>query len=202
MTSSVSSPRPSKAPISSPPPTRRSTVSSCPTSSKASPPTSPGSPPQTDDHKAKLGNFFQTKAAPPTTLHRIPNIVSEANKSAPGGKFDWSIVGYCWGGKITTLIAGNESNLFKAAVQCHPAMVDPKDAEKVQVPMAVLASKDENPSDIEAFKNNLKKPNHVETFSTQIHGWMAARSNLEDPEVLKEYERGYQTVLGFLHEHA
>lgn len=159
-------------------------------------------PPQTDDHKQKLGNFFQTKAAPPNTLSRIPNVVSEANKLAANGSFQWSILGHCWGGKITALSSGQDNKTFKSAVQCHPAMVDPNDAKTVNIPMALLASKDEPPQDVEAFKANLKTPNHVETFPTQIHGWMAARSNLEDDEVRKEYERGYKTVLNFFHQHA
>ncbi|KAI2823866.1 hypothetical protein CBS63078_10611 [Aspergillus niger] len=160
-------------------------------------------PPQTDDHKQKLGNFFQTKAAPPANLPKIPSIVSEANKLAAGGSFQsWSILGYCWGGKITTLASGQDNKLFTAAVQCHPAMLDPNDAKSVNIPMAVLASKDENPKDVEAFGANLKQANYVETFSTQIHGWMAARSNLEDEQVRKEYERGYRTALDFLQKHA
>ncbi|GES63202.1 dienelactone hydrolase family protein [Aspergillus terreus] len=159
-------------------------------------------PPQTDDHKQKLGNFFQTKAAPPNTLSKIPAIVSEANKLAPNGQFDWSILGYCWGGKIACLASGQENTIFKAAVQCHPAMLAPDDAKSVSVPMAVLASKDENPKDVTAFGANLKVDHYVETFSSQIHGWMAARSNLEDAEVRKEYERGYRTALDFFHKHA
>jgi hypothetical protein len=35
--------------------------------------------------------------------------------------------------------------------------------------------------------SGLKVPKYVETFPTQIHGWMAARSDLENPEVRKEY---------------
>ncbi|KAH8431651.1 dienelactone hydrolase family protein [Aspergillus melleus] len=160
-------------------------------------------PPQTDDHKAKLGNFFQTKAAPPATLSRIPGVVDEANKLAPAGKpFDWSILGYCWGGKIAVLATGQENKTFKAAVQCHPAMLAPDDAKSVNVPMALLASKDEDPSDVTAFGDNLSKPHYVETFTSQIHGWMAARSDLENDEVRKEYERGYRTALDFLHQHA
>lgn len=160
-------------------------------------------PPQTDDHKQKLGNFFQTKAAPPNTLSKIPGVVSEANKLASGGSFQsWSILGFCWGGKIASLSSGKDNKLFKSAVQCHPAMVDANDAKQVNIPMAMLASKDEPPSDVEAFKASLQVPNHVETFPTQIHGWMAARGNLEDDEVRKEYERGYQTVLSFFHQHA
>lgn len=160
-------------------------------------------PPTTDEHKQNLGNFFQTKAAPPNTLSRIPSVVSEANKLSPGGSgFQWSILGHCWGGKIACLSSGKDNKTFKSAVQCHPAMVDPNDAKQVNIPMAMLASKDEVADDVQAFKANLQVPNHVETFPTQIHGWMAARSNLDDPEVKKEYERGYQTVLSFFHQHA
>ncbi|KAJ5638175.1 hypothetical protein N7490_008054 [Penicillium lividum] len=137
-------------------------------------------PPTTDEHKKLLGNFFQN-----------------ANKLAPNDGFDWSILGFCWGGKIAALSVAGDNKIFKSAAQCHPAMVDPNDAKTIKVPFAMLASKDEPASDVEAFKANLVVPNHVETFSTQIHGWMAARSNLEDPEVKSEYERGYKTLLQF-----
>ncbi|KAJ9212689.1 hypothetical protein DTO166G4_5760 [Paecilomyces variotii] len=160
-------------------------------------------PPQTEEHKQKLGEFFSTKAAPPKTLSKIPEVVAEANKLAPSsGKFEsWGILGFCWGGKITSLAAGKDEKLFKAAAQAHPAMVDPNDAKQVKVPMALLASKDEPVDDVKAYKENLTVPKLVDTFPTQIHGWMAARSNLQDPEVVKEYERGYKTVLSFFHEH-
>jgi hypothetical protein len=67
--------------------------------------------------------------------------------------------------------------------------------------MALLASNGEPVDDVKAFEAALKVPNHVETWSTQIHGWMSARANLEDEDVRREYERGYKTVLGFLREH-
>lgn len=160
-------------------------------------------PPTTDEHKQKLGNFFSTQATPPKTLSKIPNVVAEANKLAPGDAFSsWSILGFCWGGKIAALSVGADNKLFKAAALAHPAMVDPNDAKSVNVPFLMLASKDEPAKDVSAFKANLQVPNHVETFPTQIHGWMAARSDLEDPKVCKEYERGYKTVLEFFHQHS
>ncbi|KAL1965236.1 hypothetical protein VTN77DRAFT_5990 [Rasamsonia byssochlamydoides] len=162
-------------------------------------------PPQTEEHKQKLSNFFQTRAQPPLTLSKIPGIVADADRQAPGGGGGgfkkWGIVGYCWGGKIANLTVAKDNRTFKAAAQCHPAMLDPNDAKNVTVPIVVLASKDEKPDDVKAYKENLTVPNHVETFPTQIHGWMAARANLDDPEVRKEYERGYKTVLGFFHQH-
>jgi dienelactone hydrolase len=160
-------------------------------------------PPQTEEQKQKLGEFFQTKAPPPKTLSKIPGVIAQADPLAPGGSGfkKWGIVGYCWGGKVANLAVGKDNVTFKAAVQAHPAMLDPNDAKNVTVPMALLASKDETPDDVKAYKENLTVPNHVETFPTQIHGWMAARANLEDPEVRKEYERGYKTVIDFFHQH-
>ena len=158
-------------------------------------------PPDTEDKKQKFGAFFQDRAPPPLTLPKIPAIVQEANKLAEGGNgfSSWAILGHCWGGKIATLSAGANS-LFKAAIQCHPAMLDPKDAESVTIPMALLASKDESAEDVKAFGEKLKVEKFVEIWSTQIHGWMAARADLADDEVRREYENAYKIVLSFLSE--
>ena len=64
---------------------------------------------------------------------------------------------------------------FTAVATAHPAMVDPNDAKGITVPICMLPSKDEDPKAVEAFKNELKVKNHIETFPDQIHGWMAAR---------------------------
>ncbi|RAO69679.1 uncharacterized protein BHQ10_005691 [Talaromyces amestolkiae] len=159
-------------------------------------------PPTTEEYKQKLGNFFQTRAAPPGHLARIPGIITDANKEASSGSgfTSWGILGYCWGGKVANLALG-KNTLFKASVQAHPAMLDPNDAKNVSVPSALLASKDEDPAAIKGYEANLKVVKFVDTYPTQIHGWMAARSNLEDPEVKKEYERGYRAVLDFFHQH-
>lgn len=76
-------------------------------------------------------------------------------------------------------------------------MVDPADAEGIKVPMIMLASEEEPAEDVKKFEANLSGPKHVEIFDDQIHGWMAARANLEDKRVKEEYERGYKTVLKF-----
>lgn len=159
-------------------------------------------PPTCTTHEKNLEAFFQTKATPEKTLARLPGIVAAANQLAASGEFEsWSILGYCWGGKMACLASGQGSP-FKAAIQCHPAMLAPEDARSVTVPMAVLASKDEDGKDVQSFCNNLRVPNYVETFSTQIHGWMAARSDLRDIEVLRKYEQGYETVLKFCRKYA
>ena len=86
-------------------------------------------------------------------------------------------------------------------MQSSPARVDPEDAKKVTIPLAMLASKDEPADTVKAFHEALSTPKLLETFHTQVHGWMSARADLEDPEVKKEYERGYQLALNFFAEH-
>jgi hypothetical protein len=58
---------------------------------------------------------------------------------------------------------------------CHPAMIDPEDAPKVAIPILMLPSGDEDKATVEGYEKGLKVKHKVEWFSTQIHGWMAAR---------------------------
>ena len=76
-------------------------------------------------------------------------------------------------------------------------MVDPSEALNIQIPLCMLASKDEPVEDVKKFEANLKGEKHVEVFGDQIHGWMAARADLSDERVKSEYERGYKTLLEF-----
>lgn len=80
-------------------------------------------------------------------------------------------------------------------------MVDAADAEKIKIPITMLASKDEPAEDVKKFEAALTGPKHVEIFDDQIHGWMAARADLSDKRVQEEYTRGYQTVLTFFANH-
>jgi dienelactone hydrolase len=152
-------------------------------------------PPDTDEKGQKLGNFFQTTGAPPASAARIPGLIKAFNDHNPSIK-SWGVVGFCWGGKIVSLTSGKDT-LYKAAAECHPAMVDPAEAENISIPLAMLASKDEPEKDVRAFEGKLKGEKHVEIFGDQIHGWMAARADLGDERVKGEYERGYRTLLEF-----
>lgn len=73
-------------------------------------------------------------------------------------------------------------------------MVDPNDAPQVTIPMMMLPSMDESKDDVEKYKQGLKVKNEVEWFDDQIHGFMAARGNLEDENVKKAYEKGYSLL--------
>ncbi|KAI8624894.1 alpha/beta-hydrolase [Xylariaceae sp. FL1651] len=156
-------------------------------------------PPDNEEKQKKLGGFFQ-KNSPPSVAAKVPDYQKAVSEKYPEIK-EWAILGFCWGGKVVSLVVSSPENPFKAGVEAHPAMVDPSDAEKIKVPLALLASKDENPEDVKKFESNLTGPKYVETFGDQIHGWMAARSDLENERVMSEYKRGYETVLKFLSQH-
>jgi dienelactone hydrolase len=78
-----------------------------------------------------------------------------------------------------------------------PAFVAAEDAANIKIPFCALMSKDEDVEEVKKFELALKEPHHVETFEDQIHGFMSARSDLENEKVKQEYERGYQIVVDF-----
>lgn len=147
-------------------------------------------PPDTEEKQGKLGKWFEG-AAPPKHLPKVPGLVEAAEKENSNLK-SWGMIGYCWGGKMVSLIAGKEGARFKAGVQTSPAMVDPADASNVKIPMMMLASKDEPADDVKKYEENLKVDKHIETFGDQLHGFMSARADLKDSKVKAEYERGYK----------
>ncbi|KAK7536382.1 dienelactone hydrolase [Phyllosticta citribraziliensis] len=155
-------------------------------------------PPDNDEKKKKLGDFFGGPAAPAKTAARVPKVVEEINSKVQGFE-SWAILGFCWGGKIVNLVSTSGSK-FKVAAAAHPAMVDPKDAPNITIPIAMLPSKDEDKDAVKQWQDGLKVKNKVEFFNDQIHGFMAARSDLSDDRVKHEYTRGYKTVLEFFHE--
>jgi carboxymethylenebutenolidase len=156
-------------------------------------------PPVTDDQRAKVTEWFKD-ALWPIHRPRIPGILRAAEKWNPAIEA-WGIMGYCWGGKMASLVASDEPALFKAAVQTSPAQVDADDAARVRIPTMMLASKDESVERVNKYEENLTVPKHVETFADQVHGFMSARADLKNARVKAEYERGYALALEFFHEH-
>lgn len=59
-------------------------------------------PPDTDEKKRRLGHFFETKAAPPTTLAKIPGVMKALREVVPAIEI-WGILGLCWGAKVCLL---------------------------------------------------------------------------------------------------
>ena len=80
-------------------------------------------------------------------------------------------------------------------------MLEPSEASGISIPFCLLASKDEVAEDVVKFAEMLKGEKIVETFEDQVHGFMAARANLEDQRVADAYRLGYKTLLEFFAKH-
>ncbi|KAI4746452.1 alpha/beta-hydrolase [Aureobasidium sp. EXF-12298] len=156
-------------------------------------------PPDTKEKEERLGKFFQTTGAPPKTVSRIPKVIDEI-KSQNKNIASFGIVGFCWGGKIVNL-SSQKDTVFKAAAACHPAMVDPNDAAGISIPIAMLPSKDEDKEAVEKWEQGVKTKHLVKWYNDQVHGFMAARADLEDENVKKNYMDAYGVLLNFFHEH-
>ncbi|KAL6721829.1 hypothetical protein ACLMJK_000934 [Lecanora helva] len=156
-------------------------------------------PPDTDEKKKQMGDFFAGPANPQENAKKVSSLIGEIEKQVKGIQ-KWGALGMCWGGKVVTL-TGQDSKTFSALAEVHPAMVDPNDAKGIKVPFCMLASGDEDAEAVKNFEKTLTVDKHVETFGDQLHGWMAARGDLENEQVRKEYERGYQVLLDFFHKY-
>ncbi|KAK3318923.1 Alpha/Beta hydrolase protein [Apodospora peruviana] len=151
-------------------------------------------PPDTEEKQHKPEHRPHTVAA------ALPDYVKALRKANPHIQ-ELGIVGFCWGGKVVSLVTSAETNPFTIAAVAHPAMVDPSEADKISVPYILLASQEEPVDTVKEFQDNLRVSNHVEMFSDQVHGWMAARGDLSNPRVREQYIRGYRTILQFFREH-
>jgi len=156
-------------------------------------------PPDNEEKQKKLGEFFQTTGAPAKAVEKVPGLIKSFNEFNPNIK-KWGAIGFCWGGKVISLTSGAGTK-YSASASSSPAMVDPADAEKITIPTLMIASKDEDAEAVKKFEANLKVPKHVEIFSSEIHGFMTARGDLENETTRKEYERGYKTALDFFAKH-
>jgi len=156
-------------------------------------------PPNTEEKKAAVGSFFATKANPQAVVEAAKLVMEDLKKAYPTVEA-WGVFGYCWGGKVATLLS-KHTEYFSAAGQVHPAMLDTSDIEGSTIPHMCLASKDEPPEAVEAYKKSLEsrgdKHSYLKHFPDSIHGWMAARSNLSDPAQKNQYKEGYEETIKF-----
>lgn len=131
---------------------------------------------KTEANRQHVKDFISLHACPDPALEKIRSndgIFCALQVQYPDVTA-WGAMGFCWGGKIVTLAAGTGTP-FSAVVQTSPARLDAADAAKVKIPMAVLASKDEDASVVVAFGNALHGEKHIETWADSAHGFMSAK---------------------------
>ena len=86
----------------------------------------------------------------------------------------------------------------------HPGRLEVKEARAITIPHICLFSKEDgSPELVEEYGNVLKErqENFVDKYDAMVHGWMGARGNLEDPEVVKDFDKGYTQVADFFQQH-
>jgi len=154
-------------------------------------------PPNTEEKKASLYAWFGPRG-PSIAVSALPGVIRDVE--CVYGKKTWGAVGFCWGGKVVSLITG-EGSLFRAGGQAHPGLFDTKDAEKITVPTLVIASGEEDAEEVKNWSEALKVEKSVQTWEEQIHGFMSARGNLEDEKCREAYEKGYKTFLEWFAKH-
>jgi dienelactone hydrolase len=100
------------------------------------------------------------------------------------------VAGMCWGAKVVAYLM--KSKDIRAAVQLHPAMLEPSDYEEVAVPIAVLAS----PTDgIEKYEAILaSRTSFVKVFPDVKHGW-SVRYDETDPVAVEKANEAHQLAL-------
>lgn len=80
-------------------------------------------------------------------------------------------------------------------------MIDPKDAAEVTIPILMIPTKDEDKNDVANYQKNLKVTHDIQPFDDQIHGFLAARSDLKDEKVKAAYEKGYSLLASWFTDH-
>lgn len=165
-------------------------------------------PPRNPEESAVVWEWFKTYARPDMHLPKVPGLLASAKAKYPSIDSErWGIMGYCWGGKMSSLLAAQQAqqgvqehptSKISTIVQAHPGLIDPSEAAEIDIPVCMLPSMDENADEVAKYDANLTKaPKHVEVFPDQIHGWMSARADLSDQRVKEEYQRAYGIAGGW-----
>lgn len=155
-------------------------------------------PTSNEEEKAKAANWWATQGSPAKTVERMPKVITELKKKYPEIK-EWGVLGFCWGGKVVSLLT-LEKSLFKSAATAHPAFPLPGKASEVTVPILLLPTSGEKKELVDEWVGELKVKNEVMRFDDQKHGFMAAKGDLNDPLVAKGYWEGYLKVLYWFYE--
>ncbi|TIB71326.1 hypothetical protein E3Q23_02480 [Wallemia mellicola] len=152
-------------------------------------------PPSNDKDKKELGDFFATIASPSARIPELLNLSNELRQKHS----KLGLVGYCWGAAIALNASTQDIKLFDAVAVLHPAMLDAGVVEKVKTPIGFFPSKDEDGAEVDKVikilsSNEFKEKNAYHHFKSEksIHGFAAARSNLQDEEAKEIYKEAYE----------
>jgi len=136
----------------------------------------------------------------PGAIHsQIDNVTSVAKALKDAGYFKIGCVGYCWGWAV--LVVSQATSGFNAIAGVHPSFISSSDAEKIDVPLCLLPSMNEDMKEVQAVYDGVeaKNPgkNFLKLYDTMPHGWLAARADLKDPLGAEKFREGYTDLCNF-----
>ncbi|KAA8898501.1 dienelactone hydrolase [Sphaerosporella brunnea] len=159
-------------------------------------------PADTEEKMQKMVAFLDGPANFENNTEAVKALVPLLKERFPGVE-KWALLGYCWGGKVATLLS-LEGSLFAASAQVHPARLDPEEAKKLTIPHLCIATNGEDADTVQKFKEaveaneGIAEKSEVVRWEGTFHGFMAARVDLKEKEHLEYYEKGYKKVVQFL----
>ncbi|KAK7058344.1 hypothetical protein VNI00_001975 [Paramarasmius palmivorus] len=148
-------------------------------------------PPQTDEDKNQLQEFFGGTANPAENTAKLVafgRVLKEGGAKRVGGK--------------VTVSAGGENTPFDAVSIVHPAMLSAEDANKLTVPLGMYISGDEPVDEYNKIIDVLSKKPFAsqcdyKNYTNMFHGWAAARGDLNNADNKREYEDVYKRLVEY-----
>ncbi|KAJ3113732.1 hypothetical protein HK100_001894 [Physocladia obscura] len=118
------------------------------------------------------------------------------------GSVSFGILGFCWGGRIVSLISDEPE--YAAIALAHPVAVSLEDAAKISAPMLCLPAQDDDKATFEAIFEVVHK-NHpsskIRRFDDVPHGFAAARGDFGDPLMAKRANEAIAEIDDFFTTH-
>lgn len=111
-------------------------------------------------------------------------------------------IGFCWGGALVSLVPS-----LDAIIMCHPATrkgMDAEAASKLNSPTLLLPSMNEDANQMKEFHEVMRQKTKIgelcilKTYNESVHGWMAARADLNDEKQKEKFSEGFQDAATFL----
>ncbi|WVQ91996.1 hypothetical protein IAS59_005804 [Cryptococcus gattii] len=152
----------------------------------------------TPENEAKKVEYFSK--FPGGCATQAEPVAKAVNSLIEAGHGKVAVIGFCWGYKCAVLSEGLAK--ADAFIGVHPTFPAPDDADRINVPLAILSTSGEDINVINAIQKGVesKNPgkNFFKHFAEQIHGFAAARGDLSGGPATEAYAEAYQLIVKFL----
>jgi len=156
-------------------------------------------PPRGQDQAAMLSRFLTTQA---DASQRSLDIISVIDHFKTKGRMQFSVLGFCWGGKAASLV--NDYPGVRSIAGAHPSFLSGSDGVNVNIPCLWLPTGDDDISEyIEGFTAG-KRARLITVsgeFSDMFHGFMASRGDWSNERVRDRVSQATRLLVSFFESH-